>query len=324
MARHYVLYDTDPGVDDAMALLFLRWHPDIVLLGVTSVFGNASIDTTTANALYLCGRFAPGVPVARGAGAPLRRSAPAPVDFIHGRDGLGDVLPAGAARSANAVLAGRSAHAHIVETIRSRPGEVTLLAVGPLTNLALALAEAPDIAGLVRQVVIMGGAFGVSGVLGNVTPAAEANIAADPDAADQVLGAAWPVTIVGLDVTQRTIMPTRYLEALAGVAGETGRFIWDITRLYSTFHLDSAQVDGIYVHDSSAAAYIVAPHLYRTRLGAVRVLTEGIAAGQTIQKPVSMRVSAPAWDGRAAQQACVDVDAAGFLELYWRTLARAG
>jgi inosine-uridine nucleoside N-ribohydrolase len=204
--------------------------------------------------------------------------------------------------------------------VRAHPGEVTLIAVGPLTNLALALADDPQIASLVKQVVIMGGAFGTDGVLGNVTPAAEANILGDPNAADMVFGAAWPVAIVGLDVTQRTIMSRDYLASLRDRGGAAGQFVWDVSRHYEAFHEQSAQLRGIYVHDSSAVTYVLAPHLYTTRSGPVRVLTDGIAAGQTIQKPSTMPVPAPDWDSRPDCTVCMDVDVPGMLALYERTL----
>lgn len=317
MSRHKVIYDTDPGVDDAMALVFQALHPDIELLGLTSVFGNATIETTTRNARFLAGRFAAGVPVARGAAAPLKCTAPDPLAWIHGDNGLGNI----ALNTADAAaLDARPAHRFIIDTVRAHPGEVTLLAVGPLTNLALALADDPQIASLVKQVVIMGGAFGTDGVLGNVTPAAEANILGDPDAADSVLGAAWPVAIVGLDVTQRTIMSHEYLASLRDRGGAAGQFVWDVSRHYEGFHEQSAQLAGIYVHDSSAVAYVLAPHLYTTRSGPVRVLTDGIAAGQTIQKPSTMPVPAPAWDSRPDCKVCVEVDVPGMLALYERTI----
>jgi purine nucleosidase len=310
---HKVIYDTDPGVDDAMAFVFQALHPQIELLGVTSVFGNSTIETTTRNALYLAGRFAPGVPVARGAAAPLRGAAPAPVDWIHGKDGLGD---AGLRSADQSALNARAAHRFIIDTVRASPNEVTLLAVGPLTNLALALREDPEIASLVKQVVVMGGAFGTNGVYGNVSPAAEANMRGDPDAADIVFGASWPVAIVGLDVTERTVMTTDYLAKLRDEAGEAGRFVWDISRHYESFHQTSAGLGGIYVHDSSAVAYLLAPHLYVTRKGPVRVLTDGIAAGLTIQKPMTFAAPAPDWDDRPVCEVCVEVDAAKMLALY--------
>ncbi|MFM0057267.1 nucleoside hydrolase [Paraburkholderia phytofirmans] len=317
MSKHKVIYDTDPGVDDAMALVFQALHPDIELLGLTSVFGNATIETTTRNARFLAGRFAVGVPVAQGAAAPLKRSAPEPLAWIHGDNGLGNISPD---TTDEAPLDARPAHRFIIDTVRAHPGEVTLLGVGPLTNLALALADDPQIASLVKQVVIMGGAFGTDGVLGNVTPAAEANILADPDAADIVLGAAWPVAIVGLDVTQPTIMSREYLASLRERGGAAGQFVWEVSRHYEAFHEQSAQLTGIYVHDSSAVAYVLAPHLYTTRSGPVRVLTDGIAVGQTIQKPSSMPVPAPAWDSRPDCKVCIGVDVPGMLALYERTI----
>ena len=320
MSLHKVIYDTDPGIDDAIALVFQALHPDIELLGITSVFGNATIDTTTDNALYLASRFAPGVPVARGAAAPLRRAVPVPAGWIHGDDGLGNVAPE---RPAHAVPDPRPAHRFIIDTVRAHPGEVTLLAVGPLTNLALALADDPGIAGLVREVVVMGGAFGFNGVLGNVTPAAEANIHCDPDAADIVFGAPWTLSIVGLDVTHDTVMTTEFLASIRDRAGAAGRFVWDVSRHYETFHEQTGRRGGIYVHDYSAAAYLLAPHLYRTRSGPVRVVTGGIAAGQTIQKPLGMSAPAPDWDGRPACRACIGVDVPAVLELFDKTLCGA-
>ncbi|WP_144140523.1 nucleoside hydrolase [Paraburkholderia sp. BCC1884] len=317
MSKHKVIYDTDPGVDDAMALVFQALHPDIELLGLTSVFGNATIETTTRNARFLAGRFVAGVPVAQGAAAPLERTAPDPLAWIHGDNGLGNIA---LDMTDEAELDPRSAHRFIVDTVRAHPGEVTLIAVGPLTNLALALAEDPQIATLVKQVVIMGGAFGTDGVLGNVTPAAEANILGDPHAADIVLGAAWPVAIVGLDVTQPTIMSHEYLASLRDRAGHAGQFVWEVSRHYEAFHEQSAQLAGIYVHDSSAVAYLLAPELYTTRSGPVRVVTEGIAIGQTIQKPSTMPVPAPEWDDRPECKVCLGVDVPGMLALYENTL----
>jgi purine nucleosidase len=318
---HKVIFDTDPGVDDAMALVFQTRHPEIELIGVTSVFGNATIETTTRNAVYLVERFAaPTVTVARGAAGPLRGVAPPPIPHIHGHNGLGDIELPALHDTGNARLDARPAHRFIIDAIRQHPHEINLIAVGPLTNLALALQEDPEIQHLVKQVIIMGGAFGMNGVLGNVTPCAEANISADPDAADQVLTAAWKVTAAGLDVTQKAVMSTAYLDSIRQHGGEDGQFIWDVSRLYEQFHRDSSDVHGIYVHDSSAVAYLVAPQLYQVRRGAVRVALDGLARGQTIQKPEAMGVPAPDWDSFTQQDVCVDVDVEGFLKLYFDTL----
>jgi inosine-uridine nucleoside N-ribohydrolase len=317
MNPHKVIYDTDPGIDDAMALVFQTLHPEIELLGITSVFGNASIETTTRNALYLAGRFAPGVAVARGAAAPLQCAAPEPLGWIHGDDGLGNIeLPA----PDHGKLDARPAHRFIVETVRAHPGEVTLLAVGPLTNLALALADDPGIARQVKEVVIMGGAFGIRGVLGNVTPAAEANIHCDPEAADIVCAAPWKLSIVGLDVTHETVMTNAFLASIRDRGGDAGRFVWDISRHYERFHFESGRLKGIYAHDYSAVAFLLAPGLYETRSGPVRVVTSGIATGQTIQKPSAMHISAPEWDGRPPCDVCIGVNAPAVLAMYERTL----
>lgn len=278
---HKVIFDTDPGVDDAMALLFLHAAAQVELIGITTTFGNGTIETTTRNALYIAERFGIAAPVAQGAGVPLVGEAGDPPHFVHGHNGLGDIeLPTTLSRQPDP----RPAHRLIIDLIRANPGEVEIVAVGRMTNLALALREDPGIAALVKQVVIMGGAFGIDGVLGNVTPAAEANIWGDPLAADEVTGAAWPLTMVGLDVTQKTRMPTEYLRTIADEAGEAGRFIWDISRFYEDFH-QKGGVDSIFVHDSSAVAYLLDPTLFEIRRGEIRVVSEGLAFGQTIQKP---------------------------------------
>jgi inosine-uridine nucleoside N-ribohydrolase len=319
MSNHKVIFDTDPGIDDAMALLFLHASPAVELLGITTTFGNGTIETTTRNALYLAERFHIAAPVARGTAAPLVGRAADPPDFVHGRNGLGDVeLPSKISREADP----RPAHRLIIDLIRANPGEIEIVAVGRMTNLALALREDPGIVPLVRQVVIMGGAFGINGVLGNVTPAAEANIWGDPLAADEVTGAAWPLTMVGLDVTQETRMPTPFLRALANEAGDAGRFIWDISRFYEDFHLKGG-VDSIYVHDSSAVAYLLVPGLFETRRGAIRVVSEGIAFGQTIQKPANNAYPPNEWDDRPQHLVCTNVDSEGLRRLYRSTLRLA-
>lgn len=316
---HKVIFDTDPGIDDAMALLFLHASPAVELIGITTTFGNGTIETTTRNALYLADRFGIAAPVAQGAGGPLVGEAGEPPTFVHGDNGLGDVaLPSHISRIADP----RPAHRLIVDLVRANPGEVEIVAVGRMTNLALALREDPGIASLVRQVVIMGGAFGFGGVLGNVTPAAEANIWGDPFAADEVTGATWPLVMVGLDVTQKTRMPTPYLRALANEAGEAGRFIWEISRYYEEFHLNGG-VDSIYVHDSSAVAYLIDPSLFATRRGAIRVVTEGLAFGQTIQKPSGTGFPPSAWDNRPEHLICTDVDPEGVRRLYRSSLQGA-
>ena len=159
MPKLKVIYDTDPGVDDAMALLLMARHPDVEVVGIVSSFGNGTIDTTTRNALYLKQRFGLVAPVARGAARPITGAEPSePPTFVHGDNGLGNIeLP-----PVTATEDPRPAYRLIIDLLRQSPGEITIIAVGRMTNLALALAEAPEVAQLARRLVVMGGAFGLS------------------------------------------------------------------------------------------------------------------------------------------------------------------
>ena len=188
-----VLLDCDPGIDDALAIVFGCGHPGLDLAGLTTVSGNVNLDTVTGNALSvleLAGR--PDVAVVPGSARPLLRPT-LDAREVHGEGGLG------AARLPPAQAAPASGHAvdYLIDTIGAAPGEITLVATGPLTNIALAVRREPRLPGWVRDFVIMGGSAG----RGNVTPAAEFNIAADPEAAAIVFDAGWQVTMVGLDVT---------------------------------------------------------------------------------------------------------------------------
>jgi inosine-uridine nucleoside N-ribohydrolase len=189
-----------------------------------------------------------------------------------------------------------------------------------MTNLALALRRDPSIVPLVKEIIIMGGAFGIHGHSGNVGPVTEANIGGDPLAADEVFGAAWPVTLVGLDVTQETIMSTAMVEQLGEHGGIEGKYIRDIARFYLDFHRDREGLDGMFVHDSSAIAYMLEPTIFTTRRGPVRVVPGGIAAGQTIQVPDTRKVIPEPWANRPSQSICTTVRPKRLLELYFRTV----
>ena len=316
MTVHKVIYDTDPGIDDAMALLFLHYSPAVDLVGITTVMGNARIETTTRNALYLKERFNIPCPVAQGAAKPLDGTDEEPPAHIHGFNGLGDVaLPDVIAAKPDP----RPAYQFIIDMVRAHPREICIVAVSRMTNLALALRAAPDIAALVKQVVIMGGAFGFHGHFGNVSPAGEANIHGDALAADEVFGASWPLTAVGLDVTLETLMLDPYLRELRAKAGEVGEFIWDITRLYERFY-QRFGMPGISVHDSSAVAFLIAPELFTVRRGPIRVVQDGIAHGATIQKDDRKTHRPGPWDNRPSHDVCVDVQREAFLRLYFDTI----
>ncbi|MGV0817932.1 nucleoside hydrolase [Martelella sp. AMO21009] len=314
---HKVIFDTDPGIDDAMALLFLERHPDIELLGVTSVFGNASADTTTRNAQFLKREFGIKAPVARGADItfdPGRPMASWPT-FVHGVNGLGDIdVPE---TIDDVPLDPRPAFQFIIDTVREHPGEVEIVAVGRMTNLAMALARDPEIAGLVKQVVVMGGAFETNG---NVTPAAEANIHGDPEAADVVFTAPWKVVIIGLDVTLQTVMTRTTMKELALRGGPAVELLARISDPYIDFYSQQVE-DGMVVHDSCACAYVVAPELFGLRSGSVRVVCGGIADGLTLQKPAGGAFGPSPWDDKTEQKVAMTIEAKKVVDLIAATLA---
>jgi purine nucleosidase len=319
MARK-IIFDTDPGIDDAMALRLIQRSNVLDLVGITTVFGNANVATTTRNARYLAGLFGIDVPVAMGAADPIasvRRPEPA---HVHGADGLGDIaLPP----APHAAIDPRSARDFLIETIRAAPGEISVIAVAPLTNLALALDAAPDIADKLGELIVMGGAFGGGTRRGNVSPVAEANIINDPHAADRVLGARWPVTMVGLDVTTRCILDDDRARRLVTEGGAIGRFLWDISRDYAAMYARADGFDGCCLHDVAAVACAIDPALFGTVGGPIRVVTEGIAVGQTIQQPDGQYFPPGAWDGLPSQRAAVTVNAEAVVELFLRHMCEA-
>lgn len=314
---HKIIFDTDPGIDDAMALLFIEASPDLDLLAITTIYGNADIETTTRNALYLKQRFGLGAPVYKGTDKPLTRPRNPSPTFVHGENGLGDVELTGLVPAQPET---RPAYQAIIDITRKYPGEVTLVAVGPLTNLALALQADPEVTRLLKAVVIMGGAFGLAGKPGNVTPVAEANIWNDPEAADQVFTAPWPLTAVSLDVTTQVVMSPTYMDALEASAGPAGQFLNEISKPYAAFYGERDGVVGCCVHDAAAAAYVIDPSLFSVRRGSVRVVTEGIALGQTCQKAEGELFGPSAWDDLPIQAVTVAVDEAGLLKLYAETM----
>ncbi|MDB6454766.1 nucleoside hydrolase [Falsirhodobacter sp. 20TX0035] len=302
---HKVIFDTDPGVDDALALLYLARHPDIDLLGVTTVFGNAPLSMTFRNARVLARAFGATAPVHAGAAEAL---VPVAEDFpwhIHGNNGLGN-LPVGEPADPPT----STAVAFLIDTIRAHPGEVRILAVGRMTNLALALAEAPEIAGLVRDVVLMGGAFGTHG---NITPAAEANIFGDPLAADHVFRAQWPVTAIPLNVTRRTVMTRQALADLCRTGDDAMRMVGALSQDYIGFYESNGEA-GMLVHDCTAGVFLTDPDLFDLQGGSVRVCDHGPFRGQTLQRPDGIGFPPSDWDGRRSQQVAMDGDGAAILD----------
>jgi purine nucleosidase len=308
-----IIFDTDPGVDDAMALLLALRSPEIEVVGVTTVFGNSNIEVTTRNALNLLD-FAgyAGIPVARGAGRPLVNPPGATAEWVHGDDAMGNI---GWTRVNNPAqkLVDQPAAQFIVETVMARPGEITLVAVGPMTNLALALQLEPRIAQAAREVVIMGGNV-VS--LGNVSPFAEANIHSDPHAAALMFSAGWRVTMAGLDVTQATQMDDAYFAELAAAGDLYAGFVARIVPFYQAFHREWYGYAGgaIDTHDPSAVAYLIDPTLFKGEGYSIVVPVDGPAEGMTIADRRGKFYSTP------RVNCLMQVDSARMLEMYRRRL----
>lgn len=311
-----IVIDTDPGIDDAMAILFAHLAPSISIEGLTTIMGNATLQGTTRNALYLVERFDIGAPVFVGAERPLILPESDPPSFVHGNDGMGNID----AREPELTVGDQTAAEYLSDITAANPQEITVVALGRLTNLALALQQDSSFCRNVKNVIIMGGAIGLNGFSGNVSPCAEANIAGDPHAADIVMRSELPLTMVGLDVTMKTLMSDDYMQTMRDAAGEIGEFIYQISRFYDEFHRTVLGMTSFPVHDSSAIAFAIQPELFKTKTGAIRVVTDGIATGQTIFAPDDASFPPGPWDGVPHKQVCVDIDSTRLLELYAATI----
>lgn len=323
MSGHQVILDCDPGVDDAMALYFALAHPDIALLAITTTFGNVTVAQATHNALHLCTLAGREVPVCAGAATPLRKAPRPPNPAIHGRDGLGNLAERGPAAYGPDE---RPAARFIVEQAQAHPGELSLVAVGPLGNLAQALRLEPRLPRLLKQVVVMGGSISEPG---NVSPVAESNVWHDPHAADLVFTAGLPLTMVGLDVTHRLRLPLALFERLAAHHRHPATdALLHAVRFYAGFYgriePALAALQGCYGHDVLAMLYLVQPDLFGTQAGRVRVATEGLAAGQTIMdRREHIAYAQAGWEPSLPRtQVCLQVDAPACLALFERTLLR--
>lgn len=265
-----LLLDCDPGIDDALALALAAGSPEIDLVGITTVGGNVNLDLTTANALALREFYRiDDVPVTPGSAQALL-GVGVRAESVHGATGLGGVtLPA----PVNGIADGHAVD-FIIETLRSAPGEITLVAVGPLTNIALAVRREPRIVEWVRDFVIMGGSY----TRGNHTPAAEFNIKADPEAAAIVFGAGWNVTMVGLDVTLTAVVTESILDQMRSL-GRLADLVVPISQFYGVVEADG----GPAIHDAVAVAHVIDPSLLKVVPAVVNVETVGTyTSGMTV------------------------------------------
>ncbi|OYU43973.1 MAG: nucleoside hydrolase [Burkholderiales bacterium PBB4] len=315
-----VIFDTDPGVDDAMALYYALAHPGIEMVGITTTFGNVSVEQAAINALYLTAIAGRTVAVTQGVKTPWVKHGEAPPDFIHGADGLGN-LPSRQATTNR--IDPRASAQFIVDMARAHPGEITLVAVGPLGNLAAALMLEPKLKTLLREVIIMGGTILEPG---NVSPVAEANIWNDPHAADKVFTAGWKLTMVGLDVTHQVIVSVAQIQKIADhhrhIATDTllhaVKFYADF---YSGLYPHVAKVHGCFGHDVLAFIYLTNPEIFTTKSGRIRVATEGIAQGQTMMnRRESIAYPQVGWGDAPDTHVCMEVQADAANHIFDTTL----
>lgn len=307
-----IIIDTDPGQDDAVAILLALGSPeDIEVLGITAVAGNVPLPLTQKNALIICelaGRV--DVKVYAGCNAPLKRKL-VTAEHVHGKTGLdGPVL-------ADPVMLLQPGHAvdFIIETLRREAaGTVTLCPLGPLTNIAEAFLKAPDVVGRVQQIVLMGGAYFE---VGNITPAAEFNIYVDPEAADIVFKSGVDLVVMPLDVTHKALTNKARVAAFRALGTEPGRMVAEWTDFFERFDMQKYGSEGAPLHDPCVIAYLIAPELFSGRRINVEIETGSeLTLGMTVAD----------WWGVTKRPANAlfigDVDAEGFYALLTERIGR--
>jgi len=311
MPRRIVL-DCDPGHDDAVALLLAHGSPDIELLAVTTVAGNATLANVTRNALVTAtiGGIH-GVPVAAGCTRPLLRTARVAGD-IHGESGLdGPVLP-----EPTVPLDPRHGVDLIIDTVMAHPpGTVTLVPTGPLTNVALAARKEPRIVERVAEVVLMGGAY----ARGNRTAVSEFNIGCDPEAAQIVFREPWPVTMVGLDLTHQALATPEVVARIVELDTAPARFVADLLEFFAGTYRTLQGFAAPPVHDPCAVAFVIDPEVLTTRRALLDVELHGeLTTGMTV---ADLRGPEPA---DCHTRVAVTLDHARFWDLVVDALARLG
>jgi purine nucleosidase len=252
-----IIIDTDPGQDDAVAILLALASPEeLEVLGIATVAGNVDLTKTTTNArkiVELADRA--DIPIHAGAEQPLSRAL-VTAEHVHGKTGLdGPELPEPKIKT-------RDTHGtdFIIETLRAaEPGTITLCTLGPLTNVATALSKAPDIAGRIGEIVMMGGAYFE---VGNITPTAEFNIFVDPEAADMVMRSGIPITMHPLDVTHRALTTKARLDRIGSLGNASGAAVAAMLSFSEKFDVEKYGSEGAPLHDPCVIAYLLKPELF--------------------------------------------------------------
>ena len=311
MAPRKIIIDTDPGQDDAVAILLALASPEIEVLGVTAVAGNVPLALTEKNARIVCELAdRPDLPVFAGAGAPMTRAL-VTAEHVHGKTGLdGPPLPEPA-------MSLQDGHAvdFIIETLRREDaGAVTLVPIGPLTNVARALTDAPDITDRIAEIVLMGGAYFE---VGNITPAAEFNIYVDPEAADIVFKSGIPLTVMSLDVTHKALTTRSRVDSFRDLGTKTGDMVAGWTDFFERFDKEKYGSEGAPLHDPCTIAYLLQPDLFTGRHINVEIETgSDLTRGMTVADWWRVTSRAP----NAMFMGNLDAD--GFFGLLTERLAR--
>ncbi|MBR5342041.1 MAG: ribosylpyrimidine nucleosidase [Erysipelotrichaceae bacterium] len=273
MEKVKMILDCDTGHDDAIALMLAAKHPEIQLLGVTVVAGNQTLDKTLPNTLNVCQHLGLDVKVYGGMDRPMVRDRIV-ADDVHGASGLDG--PVFEERTKEAEK--EHAVSYLIRTLMESDGDITLVPVGPLSNIGMAMRLEPRIINKIKRIVLMGGAVGI----GNVTPGAEFNVFADPEAAHVVFSSGLPIVMMGLDLTNQTIATMEIIERMEGIGNKAGKLFGDIMR----FTFESQKVNGLSggpVHDVTAVMYLVHPEFFETRDMFVEVdLSKGPSYGRTV------------------------------------------
>lgn len=307
-----IIIDTDPGQDDAAAIMLALGSPELDLLGITCVAGNVPLDLTQKNARIVCewsGR--PDVDVYAGCNAPMKRKL-VTAEHVHGKTGLDgpEVLP-----SPKMPLQDQHGVDFIIETLRNEPSQsVTLCTLGPLTNIGTAFSKAPDVIPRVKEIVMMGGAYFE---VGNITPAAEFNIYVDPEAADIVFRSGLPITVMPLDVTHKALTTKSRVKAFRELGTVAGVALADMLDFFERFDVEKYGSEGGPLHDPCVIAYLIKPELFSGRHVNVQIETGSeLTLGMTV---------ADYWgvtDHKPNAQFMQDVDADGFFALLTERVSR--
>ena len=308
MKKKSIILDVDPGHDDAVAIMLACGARDLDLLAVTTVAGNVPLEKTTRNALRVLSLIShTGVPVAAGASSPLRRPLRTAED-IHGESGLeGPEIP-----DASFAADERGATALIADTLRASPEPVTLVPVGPLTNVATLLREHPELEERIARISLMGGSIG----LGNTTPAAEFNVYVDPEAAREVFESGLPITMSGLDVTHQAGAGRAERENLRSL-GRVGAVVAELLEYFASTYRNVFGFDAPPLHDAVAVAAVLEPGLLKTRAMRVDVECESeLTRGETVCDFYGVTGRSP------NAEVGVELDREGFFELLYRSLGR--